>query len=133
MLVASAPEVPGVATHDFLRRKTNPAIHRFENVGSDLRKIGRAFSRGFGFVDRLVLLAADKRKQNANTDARSDSSETEKMTHRFQQYLHRAIIDTVLVNRVARKFWKTTNNDLIANRVRSRVSLQWFPEIAGNC
>jgi hypothetical protein len=44
MLVASAPEVPGIAAHDFLRRKINAAIHRLENVGSDLRKIGRAFS-----------------------------------------------------------------------------------------
>jgi hypothetical protein len=29
------------------------------------------------------------------------------MAPRFQQCLHRAIIDTSLVNRVARKFWKT--------------------------
>jgi len=32
------------------------------------------------------------------------------MAPRFQQCLHRAIIDTSLLNRVARKFWKTGNN-----------------------
>jgi hypothetical protein len=31
------------------------------------------------------------------------------MATRFQQCLHRAIIDTSLVNRVARKIWKTPN------------------------
>ena len=60
MLVASAPEVPGIAAHDFLRRKINAAIHRLENVGSDLRKIGRAFSCRFSFVDGLVFFAAGK-------------------------------------------------------------------------
>src|SRR6266567_3802978 len=62
VLVASTPEVPGIAAHDFLRRKINAAIHRLENVGSDLRKICRAFSRRFSFVDRLVFFAAGKRE-----------------------------------------------------------------------
>ena len=106
MLVTSAPEVPRVAAHDFLRRKINAAIHRLENVCSDLREICRAFSRRFSFVDRLVFFAAGKHEQGAHTDARSDSTETEKMATRFQQCLHRGTIDTSLVNGVARKFWK---------------------------
>src|SRR5262245_22495449 len=56
-LVAAAPEVPGVAAHDFFRRKINAAIHRLENVCSDLRKISRAFSCRFSFVDWLFLAA----------------------------------------------------------------------------
>jgi len=62
LLVASAPEVPSIAAHDFLRRKVNAAIHRLENVGSDLRKIGRAFSCRVSFVDGLVFFAAGKHK-----------------------------------------------------------------------
>src|SRR6476620_12690897 len=106
MLIASAPEVPRVAAHNFLRRKINAPIHRLENVCSDLRKIGRAFSCRFSFVEGLVFFAAGKHEQSAHTDARSDSTETEKMVTHFQQCLHRAIIDTSLVNRVARKFPK---------------------------
>src|SRR6476469_9141339 len=106
MLVASAPEVPRVAAHDFLRRKINAPIHRLENVCSDLRKVGRAFSCCFSFVDRLVLFAARKHEQSARTNARSDSTETDKMAPRWQYCLHRVIIDTSLVNRVARKFPK---------------------------
>src|SRR6476469_5529090 len=106
MLVASAPEVPRIAAHDFLRRKINTAIHWLENVCSDLREIGRAFSSRFRFVDRLVLFAAGKREQGAQTNATSDSTETEKIAPRWQHCLHRVIIDTSLVNRVARKFPK---------------------------
>ena len=40
LLVACASWVPGVATHNFLLRKINAAIHRLENIGSDLREIG---------------------------------------------------------------------------------------------
>jgi len=109
MLVASAPEVPGIAAHDFLWREIDAAIHRFENVRSDLWKIGCAFSCCFSFVDRLAFLATPKREQGAHTDTESDSIETEKMAPRFQQCLHRAIIDTSLLNRLARKFQKTEN------------------------
>jgi hypothetical protein len=112
MFVASAPKVPGVAAHDCLGRKINAAIHRLENVCGDLREIGRAFSRRFGFVDRLVFFAAGKYEERAHSNARSDSRETEKMTPRWQHCLHRVIIDTSLLNLVARKFPKkqeTTN------------------------
>src|SRR4029077_15781491 len=40
MLVASAPEVPGIAPHDFLRRKINAAIHRLVKVCSGFWKNG---------------------------------------------------------------------------------------------
>src|SRR6058998_1925749 len=106
MLVASAPEVPCVAPHDFLRRKVNAPVHRLENVRSDLRKICRAFSCGFSFVDRLVFFAAGKHEHAVHTNAKSDSSETEKMAPRWQHCLHRVIIDTSSVNRVTTKLWK---------------------------
>src|SRR5262245_55320127 len=38
-LVAAAPEVPGIAAHDFFPRKINAAIHRLENICGDLREI----------------------------------------------------------------------------------------------
>ena len=50
MLVAAAPEVPGVAAHDLVRRERDPAIQRLENVGRDLRKIVRRKPGQFGFV-----------------------------------------------------------------------------------
>ena len=121
MLVAAAPEVPGVAAHDFLLRKINAAIHRLENVCSDLRKIGGAFPCRFSFVDRLF--AAGKGKQGAHTDARSDSTKTEKMAPLFQQCLHRAIIDISLVNRVARKFWRQGSFDELQFDRKADVSL----------
>src|SRR4029077_6227462 len=62
MLIASAPKVPGIAAHDFRWRKINAAIHRLENVCGDLRKVCRAFSCCFSFVDRLVFFAAGKRE-----------------------------------------------------------------------
>jgi hypothetical protein len=104
MLITTAPEVPGIATHDFLWRKLNATIHRLENVGSDLRKISGCFPGCFRFVNWLVFLAASKTEQCACSQAASDSGETEKIARGWQQYPHRAIIDTPLVNRVARKF-----------------------------
>ena len=85
MLVACAPEVPRIAAHDFFRRKINGAIHRLENVGSDLRKIGCCFSCRFRFIDRLVLFAAGECEQRARSDVGSESIETEKVPPRCQQ------------------------------------------------
>jgi len=45
------------------------------------------------------------------------------MAPRFQQCLHRAIIDTSLVNRVARKFWKTWNDGFGRELNPNRISL----------
>ena len=104
LLVACASWVPGVATHNFLLRKINAAVHRLENVVSDLRKVGSCFAGRFRFVNWLVFLAAGKTEQGAGNQAASDSGETEKIARGWQQYPHRAIIDTSLVNRVARKF-----------------------------
>jgi hypothetical protein len=104
MLVASAPEIPSITAHDFLWRKIDAAIHRFENIGSDLRKIGSRQASRFRFVNRLVFLAARESENRACTQATSDSSETENLTSGWQQCLHRATSDTFLVNLVARKF-----------------------------
>ena len=43
VLVTTAPQIPGIATHDFRWRKINATIHWLENVGSNLRKIGGCF------------------------------------------------------------------------------------------
>ena len=72
MLIAGAPEVPGIATHDFLGRKIDAAIHRFENVRGDLRKIGSGFSSRFRFVDWLVFSATGEREAQAGYKAGSD-------------------------------------------------------------
>src|SRR5213596_119238 len=104
VLVATAPEIPSVAPHDLLGRKIDAAIHRLEDVGRDLRKIGGCFSGGFRFVDRFGLPAAGKTEQRAADDAGSDSGETEKIVPGWQQCLHRNIIDMSLANDVARKF-----------------------------
>jgi len=105
VLVAARPEIPGVAPHNFFRRKLDAAIHRFENIGGNLRKIGGRFSGRLRVVDWLVFLAAAERQHGAANDAGSDSSETEKIaTGGWQQHLHRVTIDTLLANRVARKF-----------------------------
>src|SRR5438132_492758 len=104
MLVTTAPEIPGIATHDFLWRKINAAVHRLENVGSNLRKISGCFPGRFCFVNWLVFPATAKREQRASDDAESDSGDTEKIAPGWQQYLHRTIIDTSLANCVARKF-----------------------------
>jgi hypothetical protein len=62
MLVTAAPEIPGIATHDFLRRQVNAAIHRLEDVCSDLRKSGCAFSSRFCFVYRFIFFTASEAK-----------------------------------------------------------------------
>src|SRR5438034_3355826 len=51
--------------------------------------------------------------------AASDSGETEKNPRGWQQRLHRAIIDTPIANRVARKFWKHTRKDRKSTRLNS--------------
>src|SRR5262249_17974369 len=104
LLVATAPEVPGISAQDFFRRKINAAIHRLENVGGDLRKNGRVFSRSFRFVDRLVFFFAGERGERASRHAGAASIETKEGGPRCQQYLHRAIIDMSIAKRVARKF-----------------------------
>ncbi len=65
MLVAAAPKIPGVAAHDFLRRKIDATIHRFEDVGRDLWKIGGRFTSRFRFIDWFVFFAAGKREKRA--------------------------------------------------------------------
>ena len=104
MLIACAPEVPGIATHDFLRRQINAAIHRFENVCGDLREIGSRFCSRFRFVGWLVFLAARKRQGQAGAKADSDPDETEKIASGLEERLHRGIIDISLANRKARQF-----------------------------
>src|SRR5438128_4099921 len=79
MLVTTAPEIPGIATHDFLWQKINAAVHRLENVGSNLRKISGCFPGRFCFVNWLVFLATAKRDQRASDEAGSDSGDTEKI------------------------------------------------------
>ena len=128
MLVASAPEVPRVAAHDFLRRKINASIHRLENVCSDLRKICGAFSCRFSFVYRLVFFAAGKYEQGAHANARSDSSETEKMAPRWQHCLHRVVIDTSFVNRVARKFPKKQETAVCSRHRCAQLGQNRVPE-----
>jgi hypothetical protein len=104
VLVATAPEIPSIAPHDLLGRKIDAAIHGFENVGSNLRKISGCFPGCLRFIDRLALPATGEREQSAADDAGSDSGETEKMVPRWQQCLHRKMIDTSVANDVARKF-----------------------------
>jgi hypothetical protein len=55
-----------IATHDFLWRKIDAAIHRLEDVDRDLRKIGGSFSGCLRLVDWFVLTAAGKREQRAS-------------------------------------------------------------------
>jgi hypothetical protein len=106
MLVTCAPEVPGIATHDFLRRKINAAIHRFENVRGDLRKIGSGFSSRFRFVGWLVFFAAGKCQGQAGANTDSGPGETEKIALSLEERLHRAIIDISPANREARTILK---------------------------
>jgi hypothetical protein len=98
MLVARAPEIPGIATHDLFRREINAAIHRFENVGSDLRKICSGFSSRFRFVNWLVLSATREREEQAG----ADPDETEKIALGLEESLHRTVIYMSVANRVAR-------------------------------
>src|SRR4029450_3294031 len=102
MLISGAPEVPGIATNDFLRRKINAAIHRFENVRGDLRKIGSGFSSRFRFVCWLVFFATGKCQGQAGASADSGAGETEKIAFSLEERLHRAIIDISPANREAR-------------------------------
>ena len=104
MLIACAPEVPGIATHDFLRRQINAAIHRFENVRGNLRKIGSRFSSRFRFVGWLVFFAAGKGQGQAGGKADPGRGETEKIAFGLEERLHRAIIDISRANREARQF-----------------------------
>src|SRR5207248_11096602 len=106
MLIACAPEVPGIATHDFLRRQINAAIHRFENVRGVLRKIGSRFSSRFRFVGWLVLFAAGKGQGQAGAKAYPGRDEKGKMEFSMEERLHRAIIDISRPNREARQFRK---------------------------
>ena len=112
MLIASAPEVPSIATHDFLRRKINAAIHRFENVRGDLRKIDSAFSSRFRLVDWLVFFATGKRHKQAGAKADSDPGETEKIAFGLEERLHRGIIDISPTNREARTILKTRGTEV---------------------
>jgi hypothetical protein len=102
MLIARAPEVPSIATHDLLRRKIHAAIHRFENVRGDLRKIGSGFSSRFRFVGWLVFFATGKCQGQAGANADSGPGETEKIAFSLEERLHRAIIDISPANREAR-------------------------------
>jgi hypothetical protein len=104
MLIAPAPKIPGVAAHYFLGRKIDAAIHRFENIGSDLWEIGSRQAGRFRFVDWLVFLAARESENRARTQTTSDSSETENIISGWQQRRHRALIDTFFVSPIARKF-----------------------------
>ena len=104
MLIACAPKVPGIATHDFLRRQINAAIHRFENVRGNLRKIGSRFSSRFRFVGWLVFFAAGKGQGQAGAKADPGRGETEKIAFGLEERLHRAIIDISRANPEARQF-----------------------------
>ena len=81
----------------------NAAIHRLENVGSDLRKIGSGFSGRFRLVNWLVLSAAREREQHTRDEIAADSSEAERLASGWEEYLHRPLIHICLVNLVARK------------------------------
>jgi len=93
-----------IAAHDFLWRKINAAVHRLENVVSDLREVGSCFAGRFRFVNWLVFLAAGKNDNRACNEAASDSREAEKIVSGFPERLHRAIIDTLVESFLARKF-----------------------------
>src|SRR2546428_5203326 len=57
VLVAARPEIPRVAPHNFFRRKLDAAIHRFENIGGNLWKIGGRLASRLRFIYRLVFVA----------------------------------------------------------------------------
>src|SRR5215813_4570879 len=104
MLIACAPQVPRISTHDFLGRQIDAAVHRFENVGSDLWKIGSGLSSRFRLINRLILFATGKCEGQTGGKANSDPGETEKIAFGLEERLHRGIIDMSLVNRKAREF-----------------------------
>jgi len=70
----------------------------------NLRKIGSRQASCFRFIDWFVFLAAGQSQERTCEKPTSDSCEREKIAPGWQQRLHRAIIDTSVVNRVARKF-----------------------------
>jgi hypothetical protein len=70
----------------------------------DPRKIRSRSTGPVCFVGRLAFFAAAKREKRGCKKPTSDSREKEKIVSAWQQRLHRGIIDTLLVNRVARKF-----------------------------
>ena len=76
VLVTTAPQVPGVAAHDFLGRKIEAAIHRLENISSNLREIGCCQAGSCGLVHRLVFFtcahcrAKNDRPTCSNNDAK---------------------------------------------------------------
>jgi len=69
VLVAARPEIPGVAPHDFLRRKLDAAIHRLENIGSNLGEVRRRFTRGLCVIDRLIFFAAGEEQAESQCAA----------------------------------------------------------------
>jgi hypothetical protein len=104
MLVAPAPEVPCVSPHDFLGREIDAAIHRLEDVGGYLRKIGGTFTGCFRLVDGLVFRAAAESDEHACKEPASDSRETENVPFAFSQRIHGATIDMLIASFLARKF-----------------------------
>jgi hypothetical protein len=58
---------------------------------------------GFRFIHDFVFAAPGETQKRTRNQVTADSTETEKMAPRFQQCLHRAIIDTSIANRVTRK------------------------------
>src|SRR5262249_15908697 len=79
ILLARAPQVPGIATHDFLGRQIDATIHRFENVRGDLWKIGSGFFSRFRLVNGLVFFATRKRKGQTGDKAGSYPNEKKKI------------------------------------------------------
>src|SRR4029453_6238697 len=109
MLVAGTPKVPSVATHDFLGRQINAAIHRLKNVRSNLRKVSRGFSSRFRLVILLAFFATGKCQAQGGAKADSDPGETEKIAFGLEEHLHRSIIDISPANRRARQFWNCSD------------------------
>ena len=129
MLIACAPEVPGIATHDFLRRQINAAIHRFENVRGNLRKIGSRFSSRFRFVGWLVFFAAGEGQGQAGAKADPGRGETEKIAFGLEERLHRAIIDISRANPEARTILKARNGSQAASLTRRAASAFQFARL----
>ncbi|PYJ21225.1 MAG: hypothetical protein DME71_11705 [Verrucomicrobia bacterium] len=71
---------------------------------SDLRKIGSRQASCLPLIDWFVFRAACQSQERTCKKPTSDSCERHKIASAWQQRLHRAIIDTSVVNRVARKF-----------------------------
>ena len=62
MLVPRRPQIPGVASHDFLRRERDAAIHRLKDIRGDLRKVGRRQPRQLRFIFRRLAAAGEEQK-----------------------------------------------------------------------